>query len=146
VPDLFHSAGQSRCLARGPLRSTPADPQLDKSSVSYAAVFNLVGQTNLQGSEYSWLTSIVYIAQLVCQPLSGYALIVFPVRNWVLFNMAMWSIVTICTAAAKNFAGLISARAFLGAFEATILPSFILITQMWWTRREQSYRTIAYQM
>jgi hypothetical protein len=37
-------------------------------------------------------------------------------------------------------------RAFLGAFEATILPSFVLITQMWWTRREQSYRTIAYQI
>jgi hypothetical protein len=31
-------------------------------------------------------------------------------------------------------------------FEATILPSFILITQMWWLRREQSYRTIAYQI
>jgi hypothetical protein len=32
------------------------------------------------------------------------------------------------------------------AFEATILPSFVLITQMWWTRWEQSYRTIAYQI
>jgi MFS family permease len=49
-------------------------------------------------------------------------------------------------AAAKNFAGLLTARIFLGVFEATILPSFVLITQMWWTRREQSYRTIAYQI
>jgi MFS family permease len=97
-------------------------------------------QTNLVGTEYSWLSSIV------CQPLSGYALIVFPVRYWVLFNMASWSIVTMCTAAAHNFAGLVTARFMLGVFEATILPSFILITQMWWTRREQSYRTIAYQM
>lgn len=50
------------------------------------------------------------------------------------------------TAAAKNFVGLLIARLFLGIFEATILPSFILITQMWWTRREQAYRTTAYQV
>ena len=37
-------------------------------------------------------------------------------------------------------------RIFLGIFEATILPSFGLIVQMWWTRREQSYRTVAYQV
>lgn len=37
-------------------------------------------------------------------------------------------------------------RFFLGAAEATILPSFVFITQMWWTRREQSYRTVAYQI
>ena len=60
--------------------------------------------------------------------------------------MTAWSIVTICTAAATDFAGLLTARIFLGVFEATILPSFVLITQMWWTRREQSYRTIAYQI
>ena len=50
------------------------------------------------------------------------------------------------SAAAKDFAGLLTARIFLGIFESTILPSFVLITQMWWTRREQSYRTIAYQI
>jgi hypothetical protein len=50
-------------------------------------VFNLQQETNLVGSEYSWLSSIVYIAQLVCQPLSSYALIVFPVKYWVIFNM-----------------------------------------------------------
>ncbi|RSH92558.1 hypothetical protein EHS25_008003 [Saitozyma podzolica] len=120
--------------------------QLDKSAVSYAAVFNLQTETNLQGSEYSWLTSVVYISQLICQPLSSYALIVFPVKYWVMFNMISWSIVTACTGAAKNFTGLVICRILLGAFEATILPSFVLITQMWWTRREQSYRTIAYQV
>lgn len=26
------------------------------------------------------------------------------------------------------------------------MPSFILITQMWWLRREQSYRSVAYMI
>jgi hypothetical protein len=52
-----------------------------------------------------------------------------------MFNYICWSVVTMCTGAATNFTGLILARFFLGCFEATILPSFVLITQMWWTRR-----------
>lgn len=59
--------------------------------------------------------------------------------------MLAWSIVTVCTGAAKNFTGLVTCRLLLGIFEATILPSFIFLTQMWYTRREQSFRTIAYQ-
>lgn len=66
--------------------------------------------------------------------------------RWVIFNFSGWTIATLCTAAAHNFVGLLVARLFLGIFEATILPSFILITQMWWTRREQAYRTTAYQV
>nr|WVH01934.1 allantoate transporter [Naematelia aurantialba] len=120
--------------------------QLDKSSVSYGAVFDLQKETGLVGTQYSWLTSIVYVAQLICQPLSSYALVAFPVRYWVTFNMASWAIVTACTSAARNFTGLIICRLFLGMFEATILPSFVFITQMWWTRREQSYRMIAVQV
>lgn len=43
--------------------------QLDKSSVAFAAVFGFredAGMTN--SSEYAWLTTIIYIAQLVFQP------------------------------------------------------------------------------
>jgi MFS family permease len=64
----------------------------------------------------------------------------------VIANFIGWTVATLCTAAAHNFVGLLVARLFLGICEATILPSFIMITQMWWTRREQAYRTTAYQV
>jgi MFS family permease len=128
------------------VRGIKLTKQLDKSSVSYAAVFDLREATHINGFQYSWLSSVVYLAQLICQPASSYALIALPVKYWVMFNFISWSIVTITTAAAHNFTGLVICRLLLGAFEATILPSFVLITQMWWTRREQSYRTIAYQI
>jgi hypothetical protein len=44
--------------------------------------------------------------------------------------MISWSIVTACTAAARNFTGLVICRILLGAFEATILPSFVLISAL----------------
>lgn len=92
--------------------------------MSYSAVFDLAKETHLHGTQYSWLSSVVYCAQLVCQPLSSYALIVFPVKYWVMFNMIAWSIVTICTTAGHNFTTLLICRLLLGVFEATILPSF----------------------
>lgn len=49
--------------------------QLDKSSLSFASVFGLSRDAHLHGTEYSWLSSIVYFAQLVFQPLSVYALV-----------------------------------------------------------------------
>lgn len=44
--------------------------QMDKSSVSYAAVFGLQKATGLHGTMYPWLSSIVYIMQLIIQPVS----------------------------------------------------------------------------
>jgi MFS family permease len=42
--------------------------------------------------------------------------------------------------AAHNFRGLLATRFVLGAFEASVAPSFVAVTQMWWRRREQTVR------
>ena len=99
---------------------------------------------NLTIIHTSWLTSIVYVAQLVFQPLSSFALIRFPVGKWVAFNVFCMGAVVACMGSANSFNGLITARFFLGVFGATLAPSFIAITQMWWRSREQTYRTLAW--
>lgn len=52
--------------------------QLDKSSVGYTSVFGIVADTHLVGTQYSWLSSCVYVAQLVFQPISSYAIVSNP--------------------------------------------------------------------
>jgi hypothetical protein len=52
--------------------------QLDKSTLSYASVFGLITDAHLGGQDYSWLGSIVYIAQLVMQPVIAYFLVKLP--------------------------------------------------------------------
>ncbi|KAM0749084.1 MFS general substrate transporter [Meredithblackwellia eburnea MCA 4105] len=118
--------------------------QLDKSSLSYTSVFGIVNQTHLVGTQYSWLSSVVYLAQLVMQPINARMLVKVPVAKWVTFNLLCWGICVACTAAAKDFKGLLIARMFLGIFEACVAPSFILLVQTWWRRREQTYRTMAW--
>ncbi|KAF9490985.1 MFS general substrate transporter [Pleurotus eryngii] len=122
--------------------------QLDKSSLSYTSVFWIVEQTS--ASQYSWLSSIVYVAQLIWQPMSSYFLVKFPIVKYLLLtclfgilvsiHVFMWGVMVASTAGAHNFAGLITARFFLGIFEATVSPCFITVTQMWWRRREQTMR------
>ncbi|KAG9120726.1 hypothetical protein FRC07_003662 [Ceratobasidium sp. 392] len=119
--------------------------QLDKSSLSYTSVFGIVSDTNLVGSQYSWLGSIVYVAQLIWQPVSSYLLVRLPVGKYLFVNVFAWGVVVACTAAARNFSGLLTTRFFLGIFEATVAPSFITITQMWWRRREQTMRLSFWQ-
>ena len=55
---------------------------LDKSALSYAAVFDLKTATHLVGKQYSWLGSIIYLMQLIVQPLSAYALVKLRIAKW----------------------------------------------------------------
>jgi MFS family permease len=48
------------------------------------------------------------------------------------------------TASCSSFAGLATARFFLGVFESTITPGFVAITAIWWTREEQVIRGMAW--
>ncbi|KAK8100876.1 MFS general substrate transporter, partial [Apiospora kogelbergensis] len=114
---------------------------LDKATLAYASVFGLIEDTRLVGNQYSWLGSIVYLAQLVMQFPLAWLLVRLPIAKFTSAMVLGWGVTLACMAAAHNFGGLLASRFFLGAFEASIAPSFIAITQMWWRRHEQTTRT-----
>lgn len=114
--------------------------QLDKATLAYSSVFGLIDDTHLVGGQYSWLGSIVYIAQLVMQPVLAWLLVKLPIGKFSATMVLFWGATLTCMAAAHSFAGLLAARFFLGALEASIAPAFVAITQMWWRRREQTVR------
>lgn len=100
--------------------------QLDKSTLSYASVFGLVKDAKLGGQDYSWLGSVVYIAQLVMQPIIAYFLVKLPTGKFAGIMVFSWGVVLSLMSMAKNFKGLFAARFFLGCFEASVgkLSSF----------------------
>ncbi|RBR23988.1 uncharacterized protein FIESC28_03298 [Fusarium coffeatum] len=113
---------------------------LDKATLSYASIFGLIEDTKLEGDQYSWLGSIVFLAQLIMQPPLALALVKLPIGKLTSAMVLAWGTTLILMTWAKEFKTLMVARFFLGAFEASIGPSFIAITQMWWRRREQTLR------
>jgi hypothetical protein len=103
---------------------------LDKATLAYASVFGLLDDADLEGEDYSWLGSIVYIAQLVMQPLVAFFLVKLPIGKFSGTVVLGWGIVLCAMAAAHNFRGLLATRFLLGAFEASVgeLPHGILIS------------------
>lgn len=94
--------------------------QLDKSTLSYASVFGLIEKAHLHGQMYSWLGSVVYVAQLVFQPLVSYLLVKVPLGKFMAVSALLWGIALSCMTAADTFAELLVCRLFLGIFEAGI--------------------------
>lgn len=102
--------------------------------MSYAALWGMREDAHLVGSQYSWLTTMFYIGYLVSE---------FPVNIlFQKFDMArtcgifiiLWGIVLLCMTASHDFAGLATARFFLGALEAGVSPCFVLLTAMFYKR------------
>ncbi|EUC40089.1 hypothetical protein COCMIDRAFT_109662 [Bipolaris oryzae ATCC 44560] len=119
---------------------------LDKTTLSYASVFGLIEDANLdpKSQQYSWLGSIVYIAQLVAQPLVAFLLVKMRMGKFIGAMVFTWGCILCGMAGAKNFEGLMATRFLLGAFEAAVAPAFIAVVQMWYKRGEQTNRNAAW--
>lgn len=113
---------------------------IDKTTLSYAAIFGIRDDLNLVGTEYNWLSSIFYFGFLVWAIPTNFMLQRFPVGTYLGCNIFMWGVFLMLQAACKNFAQLAALRALAGAAEACSDPAFMLITSMWYTRRQQPIR------
>ncbi|PMD62332.1 putative MFS allantoate transporter [Hyaloscypha bicolor E] len=110
---------------------------IDKTTLSYAAIFNIRQDLNLVGTEYSWLSSIFYFGFLAWAFPINFLLQRFPIGKYLGVNIFMWGFFLMLQACARNFAELAALRALSGAAEACADPAFMLITSMWYTRRQQ---------
>jgi sugar phosphate permease len=93
---------------------------LDKSTLSYASVFGLLDDAHLGGEDYSWLGSIVYLAQLIMQPLVAFFLVKLPTGKFTAGMVLGWGVTLCCMTAAHSFVPLLITRFILGAFEAAV--------------------------
>ncbi len=55
-------------------------------------------------------------------------------------NIFIWGVALCCHAACKNFAGLLVVRLILGMCEGSITAGFLIVSSMFYTRREQTAR------
>ena len=95
---------------------------LDKTTLSYASVFGLIQDANLdpKSQQYSWLGSIVYIAQLVMQPIVAVLLVKLRMGKFMGVMVFTWGCILCGMAGAKSFGGLMATRFLLGAAEAAV--------------------------
>ncbi|KAK7417227.1 hypothetical protein QQZ08_011706 [Neonectria magnoliae] len=87
---------------------------LDKQSLSYAAVFNLMDDLNMISSQYSWCSYVFYVGQLVSEYPFIYLMSRLQLTKFVGATVIIWGIICMCLAAPTNYAGFAAVRFFLG--------------------------------
>ena len=101
---------------------------IDKTTLSYAAIFNIEEDLNLHGTQYNWLSSLFYFGFLAWALPTNLLLQRLPVGRYLGFNIFLWGAFLMCQAAVSNFAGLAALRALGGAAEACSDPAFMLVS------------------
>ncbi|KAJ3966735.1 MFS general substrate transporter [Lentinula raphanica] len=91
-------------------------------------------EAHLTTDQYNWLGTIFYLSYLVFEYPQNLALQRFPVGKWMSIN------IFVCHAACKSFGGLFAVRFILGICEGSITAGFMIVSSMFYTRKEQTLR------
>lgn len=113
---------------------------IDKTTLSYAALYGIREDLNLTGQQYSWLSSIFYFGFMAWAFPTNFLMQKFPLGKYLGFNIILWGVFLMLQAACSSFATLAVLRFLSGAAEACADPAFMLITQMWYTRYVPVFR------
>ncbi|KAI0198170.1 putative MFS allantoate transporter [Astrocystis sublimbata] len=113
---------------------------IDKTTLSYAAIFGIREDLNLTGADYNWLSSVFYFGFLFWAFPTNFLMQRLPIGRYLGVNIFLWGFFLMLQAAGKNFGQLLALRFLAGAAEACADPSFMLITSMWYTRKQQPVR------
>ncbi|GKT83070.1 major facilitator superfamily transporter [Colletotrichum tofieldiae] len=119
---------------------TYALQSIDRTTLSYAAVFGIREDIGLTGSEFSWAGALLYLGYLFWEFPTNVLLQKLPINHFMSATVVLWGAVLMCHAASHNFASLAATRTFLGAFEASINPGTMLLFSMYYSRKEQPVR------
>lgn len=95
----------------------------------------------MKGNQFNIAISVLFAGYLALQIPSN--LILTRVRPSIYLPacMALWGVVSACTALAKDFKGLVICRFFLGFLEAPFFPGALFLLSAWYTPRELATRT-----
>ncbi|KAF1954322.1 hypothetical protein CC80DRAFT_567503 [Byssothecium circinans] len=105
----------------------------EEEALNYASLMGIQEDTHLKpnSQQYSWASSIFYAGYIFYEFPTTYLLRRLPIAKYTSTNVILWGIVLTLHAVVTNYAGLLVVRFFLGVFEATVTPAFVLITSMW---------------
>ncbi|KAJ7681032.1 major facilitator superfamily domain-containing protein, partial [Mycena polygramma] len=118
-------------------RAVSADLFTDKTTLGSSAILGIREATHLSTNQ---LGTVFYLSYLAFEFPQNLALQRFPVAKWLSINIFCWAVALSTHAACKNFAGLMVVRIILGMCEGSITAGFLIVTSMFYTRKEQTVR------
>ncbi|KAJ7871730.1 major facilitator superfamily domain-containing protein [Mycena leptocephala] len=113
---------------------------MDKTTLGSSAILGIIKAAHLTTNQYNWLGTIFYLSYLAFEFPQNLALQRFPVAKWMSINIFIWAVALTSHAACTSFGGLFAVRLILGMCEGSITAGFMIVSSMFYTRKEQTLR------
>ncbi|KAM0818154.1 putative Major facilitator superfamily (MFS) profile domain-containing protein [Seiridium cardinale] len=114
---------------------------LDRQALPNARVQGIEEDLGLEGDDYNVAISVLFAGYIALQIPSNMLLTRVRPSIYLPVCMALWGAVSACTAAVKDFHGLVVCRFFLGFLEAPFFPGALFLLSSWYTPKELATRT-----
>ncbi|KAI7460676.1 MFS general substrate transporter [Hortaea werneckii] len=123
---------------------------LNKTSLNFASAYDLREDLGLSGHRFAWergtkrpsmqSAAIFNFGFLFWSLPTNLIIQRVPIGRYTGLHILLWSLLICLHAVARNYAGMLALRFFLGMAEAGIAPSCMNIISMWFTRSETPLR------
>ncbi|KAI1844078.1 hypothetical protein JX266_009751 [Neoarthrinium moseri] len=114
---------------------------LDRQALPNARVQGIEKDLGLEGDDYNVAISVLFAGYIALQIPSNMLLTRVRPSIYLPICMALWGVVSACTAAVKGFQSLVVCRFFLGFLEAPFFPGALFLLSAWYTPKELATRT-----
>lgn len=113
---------------------------LDRANIGNARIQGMAQELDLAGTRFNWALSVFYIVYLLVEVPSNILLKHIGPRYYLPALVVGFGLVSMCTAFVHNYAGLLAARAILGAFEGGVMPGMAFYLSTFYKRKELLFR------
>ncbi|CDH50692.1 mfs allantoate [Lichtheimia corymbifera JMRC:FSU:9682] len=110
---------------------------VDKTTLSYAAIYGIYEDTGISQTQFSWLGSLFYLGYLAVQVPNQYLMQRLPISKYLGSILVIWGVCLLCMAFTHRFSDLGALRFLLGFWEGTTYACIFLLISTLYRRREQ---------
>lgn len=115
---------------------------LDRNALASARVQGIEKDLHMQGNDFNVAISVLFVGYILGQIPSNLILAHPGVRPSLYISawVALWGVVSACTAAANSYGHLVAIRFILGIVESPYFPGALFLLSSWYTKKELAFR------
>ncbi|KAB8238975.1 major facilitator superfamily domain-containing protein [Aspergillus alliaceus] len=113
---------------------------LDRGNIGNAKIEGLLDDLHMTGQEYNWCLTVFFFTYCAFELPSNLLLKKLRPSRLLPLLMVAWGIVMTLMGVVQGYAGLLSARIFLGVAEAGLYPGIAYYITLWYPRHRAQYR------
>ncbi|KAL1960132.1 hypothetical protein VTO42DRAFT_304 [Malbranchea cinnamomea] len=113
---------------------------LDRGNIGNAKIEGLLEDLNMTGPQYNWCLTVFFFTYCAFELPSNLLLKKLRPSRLLPLLMLSWGIVMTLMGIVQNYAGLLTARLFLGLTEAGLYPGIAYYITLWYPRHRAQYR------